>query len=345
MRKHFVLITMVICAFFLLSCEDVEPVPSAMQTDVYRSYYKPSEKLLGIEFEINFKPKKIRCDWVVDGKVTHSQPISSFQLGEKHTLEVPFDSLNATTPCVVYGVIKITTFGDEKLEVPSRGIQIGYLEGSPFNVSGLLAYWPLKENFDDYSYSYFHLDNKGDFDFLPIPKTSMQGGYFTGENYLTIDHHKSLNPQELSISAYLYIDTLVDGANLYTVISKREYDGWGNSFDLRLAKRTPNGYEISVSWKIKGVQSEFETKLDLPFGEPIHAVYVHNASEVQLWVNGALANQRTSPGLLPNKNTLPICIGTRPGIRHSYRGFIRDVAIWNTSLDSFQINQISALYD
>ena len=333
--------------FTIMGCEKPEPIESAMKVSVDRSYYKTGENSLCLEYSLNFKVKNIWCFWYQGEKLLHKEQIQEFTFSDGiNAHEISLDSLGVSLPASVYAKLEITTIGDEKLLFPTREIHIGYLDGSPFNQPNLMAYWPLEKNVDDYTYNGHHLESQGWYDFLEIPQTQKSGTYFDGTNFLFTNHKKTLNPRELSISAYIYIDELndKDGGDLYTIVSKREFEGWGTSFDLRLAKRSKDGFEISVSWRFNETNGWLETNRRFPFKKAIHIVYVHNEDVVELWANGELISQIPSPGLLKNTNNLPICVGTRPGIRHSYKGIISDLAIWGSSLNKTMIQNIYNQY-
>lgn len=71
---------------------------------------------------------------------------------------------------------------------------------------------------------------------------------------------------------------------------------------------------------------------------------MHDENTVQIWVNGKKTDEIVSPGLLSNENNLPLCVGARPGVRHSLKGYLRDVGIWGRALNSQEIKDIAALY-
>jgi hypothetical protein len=177
-----------------------------------------------------------------------------------------------------------------------------------------------------------------------MPNTVIKSTYFSNNAYLTRPHNNRLNPSALSISAYLYLDDINDPANIYNLVSKRDYTGWGSSFEFKVSKRSVEGYKVSVSWLINGTKREFESALNFPFKQAAHIVYVHDENTVQIWVNGEKTDEIVSPGLLSNENNLPLCLGTRPGVRHSFTGYLRDVGIWGRALNSQEIKDIAALY-
>jgi hypothetical protein len=208
----------------------------------------------------------------------------------------------------------------------------------------LLAFWPLTDDYEDYTLNQNHLNAVGSLIHTSMPNTVIKSTYFSNNAYLTRPHNNQLNPRALSISAYLYLDDINDPANIYNLVSKRDYTGWGSSFEFKVSKRTAEGYKVSLSWSIDGTKTEFESAANLPFKKAAHVVYVHDANVVQIWVNGEKTDEIASPGLISNDNTLPLCVGTRPGVRHSFSGYLRDVGIWGRALNSQEIEDIAALY-
>jgi hypothetical protein len=241
--------------------------------------------------------------------------------------------------------MEVTTLGGEIIRDTSEPLNIGFLDNTPFgNAPGLLAFWHLADDFEDYTLNQNHLSAVGSLIHTNMPNTTTKSTYFANNAYLTRPHNNRLNPSALSISAYLYLDDINDPANLHNLVSKRDYTGWGTSFELKVSKRSVEGYKVSVSWFINGTKREFESAMNFPFKQAAHIVYVHDENTVQIWVNGEKTDEIVSPGLLSNENNLPLCLGTRPGVRHSLTGYLRDVGIWNRALSESEIKNIAALY-
>jgi hypothetical protein len=257
----------------------------------------------------------------------------------------PFNDLNITLPAKLRCVMEVTTLGGEIIRDTSEPLNIGFLDNTPMgNAPNLLAFWPLTDDFEDYTLNQNHMIAVGSLNRTNMPNTVIKSTYFSNNAFLTRPHNNRLNPSALSISAYLYLDDINDPANLYNLVSKRDYTGWGSSFELKVSKRSVEGYKVSVSWLINGTKREFESDVNFPFKQAAHIVYVHDENTVQIWVNGEKTDEIVSPGLLSNENNLPLCLGTRPGVRHSFTGYLRDVGIWGRALNSQEIKDIAALY-
>jgi hypothetical protein len=241
--------------------------------------------------------------------------------------------------------MEVTTLGGEIIRDTSEPLNIGFLDNTPMgNAPNLLAFWPLTDDYEDYTLNQNHLSAVGSLILTNMPNTVIKSTYFSNNAYLTRPHNNQLNPRALSISAFLYLDDINDPANIYNLVSKRDYTGWGSSFEFKVSKRTAEGYKVSLSWSIDGTKTEFESAANLPFKKAAHVVYVHDANVVQIWVNGEKTDEIASPGLISNDNTLPLCVGTRPGVRHSLTGYLRDVGIWGRALNDQEIKDIATLY-
>jgi hypothetical protein len=180
-------------------------------------------------------------------------------------------------------VIEVTTLGGDVIRDTSLPIHIGFLENTPFGTApGLLAFWPLAEDFEDYTINQNHMTPIGVPIHQTIPNTSFQGTYFSNDAYLTSPHNNQLNPARVSISALLYLDDLNDPADLYTLVSKREYSGWGNSFDFKVSKRDPSGFKVSVSWTHNGTDTYLESTQNFPFKQKTHIFYVHDENKIKI---------------------------------------------------------------
>jgi hypothetical protein len=241
--------------------------------------------------------------------------------------------------------MEVTTLGGEIIRDTSEPLNIGFLDNTPMgNAPNLLAFWPLTDDYEDYTLNQNHLSTVGSLILTNMPNTVIKSTYFSNNAYLTRPQNNQLNPRALSISAYLYLDDVNDPEDLYTLVSKRDYTGWGSSFDFKVSKRAADGYKVSLSWTFNGTNSYYESAANIPFKKAAHILYVHDENTVQIWVNGEKTDEIASPGLLSNENNLPLCLGTRPGLRHSFTGYLRDVGIWGRALNDEEIKNIATLY-
>ena len=340
-----VLLPLLLSTFFLGSCERPEPIPSALRAYVDYIRYDTNEKAFYTHYHLNFKTQNLKFKWIAGNSVCFEFSPKNVKFDGIDSFRSALDAFNITLPARLFCVVEATTLGGDIIRDTSAPIHIGYLENTPFgNAPGLLAFWPLVHNFEDHTLNQHHLIAVGNPIFRTFPNTFFDGTYFSNDAYLYIPHKENLNPREISISTLLYLDDLIDPADLHTVVSKREFAGWGNSFDFKVSKRVESGFKVSVSWTYNGIDSYLESEQNFSFKQPINIVYVHDKKKIQIWVNGEKTDERTSPGLLNNENNLPICIGTRPGVRHSFTGYLRDVGIWNRGLTEAEIKAISAIY-
>ena len=339
---------LVLYLFVLLllgNCERPDPIPSAMRVSVDQIRYSSNDGSIKTLYRINFKSSSTRFIFLKGDQVCYQTTVTSVFSNGVDSFITPFNDLNITPPAKLRCVMEVTTLGGEIIRDTSEPLNIGFLDNTPFgNAPGLIAFWPLADDFEDYTINQNHLSAVGSLIYTNMPNTGIKSTYFSNNAYLTRPHNNRLNPSALSISAYLYLDDINDPANLHNLVSKRDYTGWGTSFELKVSKRSVEGYKVSVSWFINGTKREFESAINFPFKQAAHIVYVHDENTVQIWVNGEKTDEIVSPGLLSNENNLPLCLGTRPGVRHSLTGYLRDVGIWNRALSESEIKNIAALY-
>lgn len=333
--------------FFLgfMGCERSEPIPSAMRASIDRIIYSPTEEKFSTVYQVNFRWTSIDFTFFNGNQVCYQTKVSGGPFGSQETLTTTLQEMQLMLPAKLKCIMEVTTTGGDVIRDTSEHLNIGFLENTPMgNAANLLAFWPLAEDFEDYTLNQHHLKPTGSLLFGPIPNTLLRGTYFSNNAYLSRPHSAGLNPRALSISAYLYLDDLQDPADLHTLVSKRDFTGWGSSFDFKVSKRAADGFKVSVSWSIKGVNGYYESAANIPFKKASHIVYVHDENVVQIWVNGIKTDEIPSPGLLSNDNNLPLCVGTRPGVRHSLTGYLRDVGIWARALNEQEIQAMAALY-
>ncbi len=335
-----------ILAFFLLtSCERPEPIPSALRIYIDQVRFAPNEEKLYTLFHLNFKTTAFKLTWLNDDEPCFEATYPNIGFDGMDSIQTSISDMNISFPARLRCIIEVTSMGGEVIRDTSTPIRIGFLDNTPFgNAPGLLAFWPLSENFEDYTTNQNNLISVGFPMHKVMPLTNSTGTYFSNDAYLYAPHQNRLNPKKVSISALLFLDDLNDPADLHTLVSKREYGGLGTSFDFKVSKRSPSGFKISVSWSFNGADSYLESAQNYPFKEATHIVYIHDEKNIQIWINGEKHDEIASPGLLSNVNNLPLCIGTRPGVRHSLKGYLKDVGIWNRALTEAEIKNIASLY-
>ena len=340
-------ITLIIIGLFILnSCERPDPIPSALRLNIEYLNYNSSEQAISTIFYLNFKPNTFKIKWFQGSTLIYEDLLKNVRFEGLDSFKTSLIDLKVSLPAKLRCEIEVLTLGNASIEVSSKPINIGFLEQTPFgNTPGLLAFWPLLEDYEDYTTNQHHMNPMGVLEHKVIPNTPYKGCYFTNNAYLFSDHDKRLNPKNVSIAAFVYLNDLNDPADLHTLVSKREYNGWGNSFDFKVSKGVTSVYKVSVSWNLNVKNNEFESTENLSFKKAAHIVYTHDDKYIRIWVNGSKIDERPSEGSLENTNNLPVCIGTRPGVRHSLKNaFLRDVAIWNRALSDKEIKEIASLY-
>jgi hypothetical protein len=316
-----------------------------MRVSVDQIQYSPNDGSIKTLYRINFKSNSTRFIFLKGDQRCYQTTATSAFSNSVESFITHFNDLNITLPAKLRCVMEVTTLGGDIIRDTSEPLNLGFLDNTPFaNSPNLLAFWPLADDFEDYTLHQNHLKSVGTLFQGNLPNTTKKGTYFSNNTYLTRPHKNQLNPRALSIAAYLYLDDIIDPADLHTLVSKRDFTGWGSSFDFKVSKRTPDGFKVSVSWSINGTNGYYESAANIPFKKAAHIVYVHDENTVQIWVNGEKTDEIASPGLLSNENNLPLCIGTRPGLRHSLTGYLRDVGIWGRALSGQEIKDIALLY-
>jgi hypothetical protein len=217
---------------------------------------------------------------------------------------------------------------------------------------GLVGWWPFNGNANDES------GNGNDGVVVGATLTSDLNGnpnqayFFTGSNTrIEIPHTNSINVQTVSIRLLAKPTTYLNSdGNQSQLVSKREWTGWGNSYEIGIGKDPNQDYGNNASNAIysnltlNGLNSTSSiVNANLIDGNWNDIVYTHDSEFIRFYINGEKVYEIVSPGIIPNGNELPVWFGGRPGPpgRSFYTGTIDDIAIYNRALTQ---EEITALY-
>jgi hypothetical protein len=216
--------------------------------------------------------------------------------------------------------------------------------------NGLVGWWPFNGNANDQSGN----GNNGTPNGALL--TSDRFGFanraldFDGvDDRVEIPHNAMINCQSVTIVAWIKPDSYLNSdGNQSQVVSKREWTGWGNSYEFGIGKDPMNNYSNNsnnaayVNYTVSSNTTKSFATNQLTTSSWSMITYTHDNLNVKLYLNDSLMASFPSPGLLPNGNTLPVWFGARPGNngRHFFNGKIDDVGIWNRALDSQEIGDL-----
>ena len=218
--------------------------------------------------------------------------------------------------------------------------------------NGLVGWWPFNGNANDESGN----GNNGTVNGATLTtdrfgNTSKSYRFDGLSNHISVQHSSSINCSKVTISTWFNADDFIGETNQNYLVSKREYTGWGNSYEIGLGKdpincfNNPNcdnaiftNYTVNNQNYVKVYSSDSALRPN----EWNHFVYVHDSFNVAIYLNGKRVLFEQSPGTIPTNNTLPVWFGARPnGGRSYYNGILDDIAIYNRALTP---QEISALY-
>ncbi len=211
------------------------------------------------------------------------------------------------------------------------------------SLGGLLGYWPLTNNFNDYSGNLNHGKTNGNLIFSQIPGTNLTGTQFDGNSNISIPNSKTLNPSEYTISAFILPSTISDKDNLSVPISKRDWSGWGGGIEFMIYTIDKQNFGTRIIWESSG-QGVYLSNVTKPFGTPTLMVITHDLNYIKIYINGNLTDSTPSGGPI-NGNVNEVSIGRRgTGGNHAFTGYMRDVAVWDHALTASEIQSIYQLY-
>jgi hypothetical protein len=212
--------------------------------------------------------------------------------------------------------------------------------------NGLVGWWPFNGNANDSSVNANNGNVTGatltaDRFGNPNNAYSFNG---TSANYIDIPHNGSFNVSNVTISAWY--NALDYGVNTTSwkrlIVSKREWGGWGNSFEMNLTGPfSGTNNKMEACWTINGVNSilTFEDA-SLLTNTWSHFVYTHDNDSAKIYLNGNLVQSMAISGGL-TFNTLPVRFAGRPVDGwHPFNGNLDDVGIWNRALTACEIQDL-----
>ena len=251
---------------------------------------------------------------------------------------------------VGYETFRMVTY-DTAANPAGAYFQIGEIEffgepgggGAPASsvADGLVAYWPLDENFEDAA---------GDFDGEEVGSDPIEfdagqfgnGIVLNGEDQyveITGGDEEGLDfiDTEMSVSAWFRVDAF--DTNWQALIAKGEQDAW------RIHRR---GGEAGMAFNAGGPDTPV-SDADVDDGEIHHLVAISaedpdtgNPNGVKsLYIDGELVAEDIGAAInLPNTNNL-VRIGDNPSTdNREWEGLIDDVAIWNRALTEDEVAEI-----
>jgi hypothetical protein len=158
---------------------------------------------------------------------------------------------------------------------------------------------------------------------------------FDNTDNISIAHNNLFNAPQISISLWYNV---IDYSSQTVVISKREPNGWGSSFELNLGT-VNNLNAIGTSWSVGGNNSLAYENSSILTNQWYNFTYVWRSDSVLLYLNGDFVEGIGISGDL-NFNTLPITIGSRGNGWHQTIGSIDDIGIWNRALNQQEITDL-----
>ncbi|MBU0530633.1 MAG: hypothetical protein KKC05_03075, partial [Nanoarchaeota archaeon] len=195
---------------------------------------------------------------------------------------------------------------------------------------GIVLWLPFDGHMDDYS----EKRNHGYCMYCPGDTSGhIDGAYnFDGsDDYISVNNDPTLNPNEFTVAAWIYIDILPGSTDWYGIVSKGDYTS-GNGYELYVRSSTvANANEITFGLGPDRAYSGFIPST----GEWIHVAGTYNGSYMVLYVNGE-RRDTVSSGIIPNGG--PLFVGRRTSsLSNLFDGRIDDVRVYEIALDDQDI--------
>jgi len=227
---------------------------------------------------------------------------------------------------------------------------------------GLIAYYPLKDDFRDYSINQNHIvENRSEiteFKTSDIDEAEVTAAYFDGSNYLFVNDSKTLHVNRSALTFTMWIKPESYNNGYLMLLSKyqegKNFRPWGFYFNETSA--TDNSTGISITLKV--------ARLDDAAEADNTTVVVNKVPEVNKWSHVALVCRKQEDNTLTLEvfingesvgkaegltDTLvdskdedsPLTIGYDfHGVNEHFNGYMRQVRIYKKSLDADEIRYI-----
>ena len=168
---------------------------------------------------------------------------------------------------------------------------------------------------------------------------------FFDDNKIDYPNISAYNQEEVSIAFWFKYDpSKYNNDDQQIIISKRQGSGWGDSWHVKINHNESTGeVGLGADWSIGGNTNNNEGIGQPDISKNItdnnwhHGVYIHNKDKAMMYMDGIKIAEKSSGGLL-TLNTENLSIGGRPNGFHMFNGSLDDIAIYNRSLTSEEIN-------
>ncbi len=204
------------------------------------------------------------------------------------------------------------------------------------NSDGLVGYWKMDEGVGATI-----LDNSGTGNTGVFGTGSSAPGWTNGKfgvgtsfdsnDYITVSHNTTLNPTNLTFSAWVYLSSL---SNYQMIFSK--FNGSTGGYDFRLnASKQPEIVLVGLSSPSLGLVTG-NTAVGTTTWTHIAATY--DGSRIKLFINGILDKEVATSGSL-STSTTSLLIGKRIDGYH-FIGKLDEVRIYNRALSASEVSDL-----
>ncbi len=166
------------------------------------------------------------------------------------------------------------------------------------------------------------------------PDGKVGGAMSFNNDWIVIPDHESLNPEFMSLEAWIYVDHLESSYN--TAVAKNS-PYYYHLYMLAFGTETHYCPEFWVHpWP--GTCQRVYPSERIREGEWIHWAGTYDEEFARLYLNGELVAERVSPGTPIPRVVGPLFIGRNDGAgNHNFHGVIDEVALYNRALTAEEV--------
>ena len=174
---------------------------------------------------------------------------------------------------------------------------------------------------------------------LHMVEGRVEGGFLaTGTNHLEIPHSDSLEPQQLSVEAWVRAENIpTEGETRRWLVSKNANEWDEGHYALLLDKGHP-GAHLNIGGGRDHVISLFSKRHHFAVGEWHHLAFTYDGALLRLFVDGDAAAE-LSVGRPRHPGIGPLALGRRPDGYVYFQGRLDEVRIYNRALGEAELHR------
>ena len=172
-----------------------------------------------------------------------------------------------------------------------------------------------------------------------LVKGRVEGGFLaTGTNYLEIPHSDDLEPQQLSVEAWVWADNIPTTGDTRRWLVGKNANEWDEGHYALLLDKDRPGVYLNIGGGRDHVISLFSEHHHFALGEWHHLAFTYDGALLRLFVDGDAAAE-LSVGRPRHLGNGPLALGRRPDGYIYFQGRLDEVCVYNRALGTAELHR------